>query len=188
MSPNPRNKAGLAVLVAACLLVVAGGALAKKSDRNEPMTIESNSNDGSFADDGITNLTGDVVIIQGTLEVHADKGQIYRKAGEVSRGVFTGKQARLKQVNDDGTPIDATADRIDYDVINNVVTLTGNYKITSPKGTNSGEKMVYNTVTGNMQSGGDGNRVRTVIQPKNKAPGATVGAPSPATPAKPGAK
>lgn len=183
MSPNPRSNAGPALLVAASLLAVAGGALAKQSDRNQPMTIDAASSDGSFADDGVTNLSGDVVIIQGTLEVHADQGQIFRKAGEVSRAIFTGKQARLKQINDDGTPVDAVADRIDYDVINNVVTLTGNYTVTSPKGSNAGQKMVYNTVTGNMQSGGDGTRVHTVIQPKNKPP-ATPGA----APAKPGAK
>ncbi|MDQ1118506.1 MULTISPECIES: lipopolysaccharide transport periplasmic protein LptA [Pseudoxanthomonas] len=184
MCPNPRNKTGLAALAAACLLVVAGGALAKKSDRDQPMTIDSDTNDISFADDGVSTLTGNVVIVQGTLEVHADKGLIYRKAGEVSRGVFTGtktKQPTLHQINDDGTPIDATADRIDYDITNNIITLTGNYKITSPRGTNAGEKMVYNTVTGNMQSGGDGNRVRTVIQPKNKAPAAGA-APAPAKP------
>ena len=64
----------------------------------------------------------------------------------------------------------ATADRLDYDVLNDVITLTGNYKVSSPKGSNSGQKMVYNTKTGAMQSGGDGTRVRTVIQPKNKAP------------------
>ncbi len=182
MSPNPRNKAGLALLVAASLVAAAGGALAKSSDRNQPMTIDAANSDGSFADDGVTNLSGDVVIIQGTLEVHADKGQIFRKAGEISRAVFTGKQATMKQINDDGTPVNATADRIDYDVINDVVTLTGNYKITSPKGSNAGERMVYNTKTGNMQSGGDGSRVHTVIQPKNKA------ATPAATPAKPGAK
>ena len=30
--------------------------------------------------------------------------------------------------------------------------------------------MVYNTKSGNMQSGGDGTRVRTVIQPKSAQP------------------
>lgn len=46
--------------------------------------------------------------------------------------------------------------------------------------------MVYNTKTGNMQSGGDGSRVRTIIQPKNAAPDAATPAPTPA--AKPAAK
>ncbi|WDS37426.1 lipopolysaccharide transport periplasmic protein LptA [Pseudoxanthomonas sp.] len=182
MSPNPRNKVSLGLLVAASLLM-AGAAQAKQSDRNQPMDIQSDSQDGTAAADGVTNLVGDVVIIQGTLEVHASKGQIFRKGGDTVRGVFTGKQARLKQINDDGTPVEATADTIDYDMVNNIVTLTGNYKVTSPKGTNAGQKMVYNTVTGSMQSGGDGTRVHTVIQPKAKAPATPA-----ATPAKPGAK
>ncbi|AER55778.1 lipopolysaccharide transport periplasmic protein LptA [Pseudoxanthomonas spadix BD-a59] len=182
MFPNPRNKARLALLVAASLLIT-GAALAKSSDRNQPMTIDAARSEGSFENDGVTHLSGDVVVVQGTLEVHADNGEIHFRNGEIARAVFTGNQARMKQVNDDGTPVDAVADRIDYDVINNIVTLTGNYRITSPKGSNAGQKMVYNTVTGKMQSGGDGTRVHTVIQPKNKAPTSQTPAP-----ARPGAK
>jgi len=182
MSPNPRSNAVLALVIAGLLTAMATGAWAKSSDRNQPMDITSGGQDGNFGDNATTKLWGGVEITQGTLEINADQGEIYSKDGEISRAVFTGKQARMKQVNDDGTPIDATADRIDYDVINDVVTLTGNYKISSPKGSNAGQKMVYNTRTGNMQSGGDGTRVHTVIQPKNKAP-----APA-ATPSKPGAK
>ncbi|SEL76042.1 lipopolysaccharide export system protein LptA [Pseudoxanthomonas sp. GM95] len=186
MSPNPRSNAVLALLVAGVL--TATGAWAKSSDRNQPMDITSGAQDGNFGDNATTKMWGGVEIKQGTLEIEADQGEIYSKDGQISRAVFTGKQAHMKQINDDGTPIDAVADRIDYDVLNDVVTLTGNYKVTSPKGSNAGQKMVYNTKTGNMQSGGDGTRVHTVIQPKTKAPGATVGSPTPAQPAKPGAK
>jgi lipopolysaccharide export system protein LptA len=182
MSPLPRNKVGRALLLAASLLA-AGGALAKSSDRNQPMDITSGGQDGNFGDNAITRMWDGVEVKQGTLEIQADKGEIHSKDGEISRAVFTGKQARMKQVNDDGTPIDAVADRIDYDVVNDVVTLTGNYTIKSPKGSNAGQKIVYNTRTGNMQSGGDGTRVHTVIQPKNKAPATPA-----ATPARPGAK
>ncbi|MCF5990550.1 lipopolysaccharide transport periplasmic protein LptA, partial [Xanthomonas perforans] len=42
------------------------------------------------------------------------------------------------------------------------------------------------TKTGNMQSGGDGSRVRTIIQPKTPAPAAATPAQTPA--AKPAAK
>jgi len=161
-----------ALLLAAC----AGHAIARSSDRNQEMVIDSGSTDGSFADNGTTVLQGNVVITQGTLDIRAARGEIFMKNGEVSRAVFTGKQAQLKQVNDDGTPVTATADRLEYDVLNDIITLTGNYKVTSPKGSNSGQKMVYNTKTGSMQSGGDGTRVRTVIQPKNKAAAPPSGA------------
>ena len=56
--------------------------------------------------------------------------------------------------------------RQDYDLVNEIVTFTGNYTVKTPKGSNSGQKLVYNLRTGNMESGGDGTRVKTVIQPR----------------------
>lgn len=176
MSPNLPVDIARAVTAALLLAACADHAIAKSSDRNQEMIIDSGSTDGSFADNGMTVLQGNVVITQGTLDIRASHGEIFMKNGEISRAVFTGKQAQLKQVNDDGTPVTATADRLEYDVLNDIITLTGNYKVTSPKGSNSGQKMVYNTKTGSMQSGGDGTRVRTVIQPKNKTAPAPDGA------------
>jgi len=151
-------------------LLVPALALAKTSDRNQPMSLESNSNDCNLTDDdGKCRFTGDVVIVQGTLEIHADVADVYRKNGEVDRVVMSGRQATMKQQMDDGSPMDAQADNIEYRVNDDTVVLTGNYSVKSPKGSNAGQRMVYNTKTGNMQSGGDGTRVRTVIQPKAKA-------------------
>ncbi|MRH02302.1 lipopolysaccharide transport periplasmic protein LptA [Xanthomonas sontii] len=146
-------------------------ALAKSTDRNQPMDINSDASDCNLIDDnGKCHLSGNVVITQGTLEVHADSADIFRKNGEIDRVLLKGKQATLKQEMDDGSPIDGVADNIDYTVSNDTVILTGNYRMTSPKGTNAGQRMVYNTKTGNMQGGGDGTRVHTVIQPKNPVP------------------
>ena len=169
MYPNLHVDTARATLAALLLMLCAGQVQAKSSDRNQEMVIDSGSTDGSFNDNGSTVLQGNVVITQGTLDIRASRGEIFMKNGEVSRAVFTGKQAQLKQVNDDGTPVTATADKLEYDVLNDIITLTGNYKVASPKGSNSGQRMVYNTRTGSMQSGGDGTRVRTVIKPKDKA-------------------
>ncbi|HEY0859862.1 MAG TPA: LptA/OstA family protein, partial [Pseudoxanthomonas sp.] len=67
----------------------------------------------------------------------------------------------------------ATADRVEYDMTSETITFIGNYTVKSPRGSNSGQKMVYNTKTGNMESGGDGTRVRTVIKPKSAQPQGT---------------
>ncbi|OAX56492.1 lipopolysaccharide transport periplasmic protein LptA [Xanthomonas graminis] len=159
-------------------------AMAKSTDRNQPMDITSANQSGNMLDDnGKIRYTGNVVIIQGTLEIHADTADLFRKDGDIDRVVLTGKQATLKQELDDGSPMDAVADNIDYKVGTDTVVLTGNYRMTSPKGTNAGQRMVYNTKTGDMQGGGDGTRVHTVIQPKNAAP-----AGAPAAGAKPAAK
>ncbi|WP_454831992.1 lipopolysaccharide transport periplasmic protein LptA [Pseudoxanthomonas wuyuanensis] len=164
---NPGLPASIVLLL---LLLVPTLALAKSSDRNQPMNIESDSQTGAVQGDGSTILSGNVVLSQGSLDIHAARGEIIRRNGDLSKAIFTGKQVQMKQQLDDGSWMDAVADRIEYDLLTETVTFIGNYTVKSPRGSNSGQRMVYNTTTGNMQSGGDGTRVRTVIQPKSAAP------------------
>jgi len=169
------------LFAAACaisLLVPAFAASAKSTDRNQDMSIDAGAQSGTLVGDGKTVLSQGVIIIQGTLDLRSSDAEIYMKDGEAVRAVFTGKQAKLKQQLDDGSWMDASADRIDYDIKAEVLTMTGNYHVKSARGTNTGQKMTYNTRTGEMNSGGDGSRVRTVIPPKNK-----TAAPAAATPA-----
>ena len=148
-------------------LLVPALALARSSDRNQPMALESATSDCNLADEnGKCRFTGNVVITQGTLHITAASADIFRSNGEPSRVVLTGSQATLRQQMDDGTTMNARADTMDYDVAKETIVLTGNYQVESPRGTNSGQRMTYNMATGNMSSGGDGSRVRTVIQPK----------------------
>ena len=173
---NPMLPARLAKLAPAVLLaatLVPGVATARESDRNQPMDIVADNSGGNLAGgNGKYRFSGNVVIVQGTLEIHADTADVIQKNGETERVVLTGKQATLKQQMDDGTWMNARADNMDYNVNSEVIVLTGNYKVDSERGSNAGQRMVYNTRSGDMQSGGDGTRVRTVIQPKNKAPAA----------------
>ena len=163
------NRALLASAALLLLLPVAD-VVAKSSDRNQAMTIDSGSQSGNMEGNGKTVLGGGVVVTQGTLEIRSAAAEIYMADGEVSRSVFTGKQVKMKQQMDDGTWMDAQADRVEYDMKTETITFIGNYTVKSDRGSNSGQRMVYNTKSGNMQSGGDGTRVRTVIQPKSAAP------------------
>ena len=163
------NRALLASAALLLLLPVAD-VVAKSSDRNQAMTIASGSQPGNMEGNGKTVLGGGVVVTQGTLEIRSAAAEIYMADGEVSRSVFTGKQVKMKQQMDDGTWMDAQADRVEYDMKTETITFIGNYTVKSDRGSNSGQRMVYNTKSGNMQSGGDGTRVRTVIQPKSAQP------------------
>ena len=163
------NRALLASAALLLLLPVAD-VVAKSSDRNQAMTIDSGSQSGTMEGNGKTVLGGGVVVTQGTLEIRSAAAEIYMADGEVSRSVFTGKQVKMKQQMDDGTWMDAQADRVEYDMKTETITFIGNYTVKSDRGSNSGQRMVYNTKSGNMQSGGDGTRVRTVIQPKSAQP------------------
>ncbi len=171
---NPAQRPRLPALLAPALLVLVALApalaLARTADRNQPMTLDSDSSDCNQADaNSRCVFSGNVVIVQGTLEIRADRAEVVQRNGEIDQVILTGRQATMKQQMDDGTMMNATADRIVYAPGSETLTLTGNFKIESPRGSNSGQRMVYNMGTGQMQSGGDGTRVRTVIQPKAAA-------------------
>ena len=166
---NPSLHASLIAMIA---LSVPALAWAKSSDRNQPIYLDSNNQEGVMDGNSTNVWTGNVTLKQGTLDIAAQRAELTQRDGDPSKAVFTGNPVKLKQQQDDGTWMDATANRIEYDMSTETITLIGNYTVKSPRGSNSGQRMVYNTKSGNMQSGGDGTRVRTVIQPKNKAPAA----------------
>ena len=127
-------------LLVAIALVASPLALARKSDRSQPMDVSAGKQVGTLDDSTPTVLSGGVVIDQGTLHAEASRAEISTRGGEISRVVFTGGPARLKQQLDDGTPMNAVANRIDYNVNNETVVFTGSVRIEQPRGTLSGER------------------------------------------------
>lgn len=161
---NPSLRVSLIAIIA---LSVPALAWAKSSDRNQPIYLDSNNQEGVMDGNSTNVWTGNVTLKQGTLDIAAQRAELTQRDGDPSQAVFTGSPVKLRQQQDDGTWMDATANRIEYDMSTETITLIGNYTVKSPRGSNSGQRMVYNTKTGNMQSGGDGTRVKTVIQPKS---------------------
>lgn len=142
------------------------GAQAKTTDRNAPMDIEADRTDAMLGDDSESVLTGSVKITQGSLEVNADRAVIHRKAGDISQVVLTGAPATLKQVADNGEPMNARAAQIVYTLTSDMVVLTGGVVIEQPRGTLRGETIKYDLKTGRLDGGGDGKRVQMRIMPK----------------------
>ena len=165
----------MTVRPASLLLAIAIGALcagpaaARSSDRNQPMDIQAGHQSGTVDYSQPTTLSGGVKITQGTLRIDADTAVISFKDGEASQAVLTGKQAVLKQQLDNGSPMTATANRIDYDMLADVVVLTGNYTVTTQRGSTSGQRLTYNLKSGQVDSGGEnGGRVTMRILPKSQ--------------------
>ncbi|HTI96573.1 MAG TPA: lipopolysaccharide transport periplasmic protein LptA [Rudaea sp.] len=178
-------------LAAACAaLVLAQSAFALSTDRSQPMNIDANyqkstqSRTGKAGDPDITQLDGNVVMAQGSMQAHADHATIYRNpsgvadangnTGSLTRVVLTGKPAHLQQVHDgDCGLMTADADNIDYDNLTGIALLTGNVTVIQHgKGEFHGERMRYNTNTGEMESGDSSasSRVHMVMQPKSEQP------------------
>ncbi len=160
--------ADLAVAVLAVSgLAFAGSAAARTSDRNQPMDIGADHGTLIMGNNGQSVLSGNVTITQGSLNIVAAKAIIDQTGGDISRAQMSGG-VTLKQVLDDGSPINVISSNVDYNLRTEVVVFTGNVAITQPRGTLNGQRVVYNMKTGQVESGGAGNgRVKMRILPKN---------------------
>ncbi len=173
----------LAVLAIACANAAGSNtAWARSSDRSQPMDIDAGRQEGTLDDRAPTILSGGVHITQGTLDIKSDRAVISLAGGDPSRAVLTGSPVVLKQSMDDGTPMTAHASKVDYNLQTEIVVFTGDVEIQQPRGTMSGQRVVYNLSTGRVDSGGEGNgRVKMRILPRNARPGPAQ--PAPARPA-----
>ncbi|WP_242104603.1 lipopolysaccharide transport periplasmic protein LptA [Lysobacter sp. M2-1] len=160
-------------LVAVLGGLVATDAAAKTSDRSQPMDIDAGRQEGTLDDRSPTILSEGVTIRQGSLDIRSDRAEIsLSKNGNPQRAVLTGGPVVLKQQMDDGTPMTARASKVDYNLQTEIVVFTGNVSIEQPRGTMSGERVVYNLKTGQVNSGGEGaGRVKMRIQPKSQGQG-----------------
>jgi lipopolysaccharide export system protein LptA len=146
---------------------------AKTTDRTAPMDIEADRTDAMLGDDSDSILTGGVKITQGSLQVNADRAVIHRRAGDITEITLTGAPATLKQLADNGEPMNARASQIVYTLSTDQVVLTGGVVIEQPRGTLRGETIKYDLKTGRLDGGGDGKRVQMRIMPKTAAGGGT---------------
>lgn len=156
-------------VVALVLSLAAGVALARSSDRSQPIDIESGSAVYSTDDSRPTVLGGGVTITQGTLKITSSNAEITMRNGEAVRAVLRGGPVRITELLDDGTRMNASAASADYDMKADVVVLVGNANVQQPRGTLSGDRITYNMKSGQVASGGaaGGGRVKMRIMPKN---------------------
>lgn len=163
-------------LAKALLLAIAFGsagvAFARSSDRNQPMDVAANSSECSVDANGPCTFSGNVQITQGSLAISAGHADVRRGDGAIREVKLTGSPVQMKQQMDDGALMNARATRIDYNVSTDTIVLIGNAFVEQPgQSSIQSERIVYNTRTGRVQSGGEGNgRVKLRLMPKNSAP------------------
>lgn len=165
--------ANAATLLVVALALVAGDAAARSSDRNRPMDIDAGQSVYSLDANGTAVLSGGVTVTQGTLNIRATRADITQRNGDPVRVVLAGGPVRLNQQLDDGTPMSATASRVDYDLTTEIVVFTGGVNLQQPRGSLAGERVVYNMRSGQVQSGGgeNGGRVKMRILPRSAQQG-----------------
>ncbi len=157
-----------ALLFALAAMLAATTVLARTADRRQPMDIEAGHQVGTFSADSTNTLSGGVHITQGSLDITSSTARITMVDSEPTRAVFSGVPVVLKQVMDDGTPMTARANGVDYNLRTEIVVSTGDVHIQQPRGSMSGQRVVYNLKSGSVESGGEGGgRVKMRILPRN---------------------
>ncbi|MEX1222854.1 MAG: lipopolysaccharide transport periplasmic protein LptA [Idiomarina sp.] len=141
-----------------------------QNDFSQPIKI--NADDESFdIKQNLAIFTNNVVIQQGTLRIEADKLVAERdRERQVEVFVATGAPATYQQQLEDGSLIQAQANEIRYDQLNQILTLTGNAEVNQNDSLVRGGVLRYdfNAQVLTSERGEDDNeQVETIIMPRN---------------------
>lgn len=150
-------------------------ALAEKADRDKPVHLES---DNVTLDDlkKVSVFEGNVLLIQGTLVLRADRVEA-KQNGEGLQSVSAwGKPVSFRQKRDGVDEyIEGFASRMEYDNVQSVLRLIGDARLRKGGDEIRGNQITYDArtefykVVGQEGAVGPSSRVRVIIRPKPKA-------------------
>lgn len=170
---HPHLNCSLLILL---LALVPVGTWAASADRKLPLEVEADRKHTDYKG-GQAVYEGKVVIRQGRMLIHADKAILTLRDNQLDRAQLEGKPVTYQDVDEQGLPLSGQALNMDYKVDNtamgkatgDVLTLTGQAKIERNKDTLSSERITYNLKSEVMDAGGgQGDRVRMILQPRPK--------------------
>jgi len=139
-------------------------------DVEEPVNIEADT--VAFDNEkGVADYQGNVIIIQGSLEIRADKVKIEAPEHEVTSMVAFGSPVNLTQKMDDDQIVKGQGNKVTYNVKGKRIVLLDNAKLEQGKDIIINNYIEYLPDTGELYAGGkkDSGRVKAVFHPTNKA-------------------
>lgn len=165
--------AGRISVLACCLFVMQAHTL--PDDRNQPIEIQANSAERN-AKTGVTTYSGNVDVSQGSIRIAAETVILYSKNNELTKINATGNPATYsQQLTGPDDTVNAKANKIDFDVNNDLITLTGNGSLKQQGGSISGERIEYDVKSERVKaqaaepgSKDSSKRITVVIPPGNK--------------------
>ena len=136
-------RAILAALALAAAGICSTAAVALESDRDQPATVEADEVEYDFRT-GVRTYKGNVVVIQGTLEITGDKLEVIYKDQELQSATAWGRPASFKQ-RPDGKDQDVIGkgERIVLDQIANTLTLFDGASLQQGPDVANGDEIVY---------------------------------------------
>ena len=136
--------------------LVSNQVLALKSDRDQPADIEADDIEFDFQK-GTRTYVDNVLAIQGTLRLKADKLHAVYKDGELDTATLWGSLARFKQRPDNKPDdVEGWAKKIVVDQKANTLTLVGQAALRQGGETARGDTIVYNMANDTLKVRGAG--------------------------------
>lgn len=129
-----------------------------------PIIIDSDTSDSDLRT-GITRFSDNVTIQRGAMLVNADEGVVHQVEGRIAMIELFGSPTTWRDRLDDGSIVQGRANRIEFQVDENVVTLSGDARLEHEGGQFTGNQLIYDLDTESLAGrSSDGNQVRVVIE------------------------
>lgn len=139
------------------------------SDANQPIKLLADK--ATYSErTGVTSYSGTVIITQGTFKMTADNITVNLSQGRnINSAVATGRPATMQQVvTQEKGLAKGQANKIDYNAVTGIVTLTGNAKLVQNGASFSGNVIRYSLKDGDVEAtAGGSQRVELVFPPSN---------------------
>nr|WP_201574912.1 lipopolysaccharide transport periplasmic protein LptA [Psychrobacter sp. H8-1] len=159
----------LCVLPTVMLLALPLYGHALPSDANQPIKLLADK--ATYSErTGVTSYSGNVIITQGTLRLTADDITVnLSQQRSINSAVATGRPATMQQiVTKEKGLAKGQANKIDYNAVTGIITLTGNAKLDQNGASFAGNVIRYSLKAGDVEATAGGNqRVELILPPSN---------------------
>lgn len=159
----------LCVLPTVILLALPLYSHALPSDANQPIKLLADK--ATYSErTGVTSYSGNVIITQGTLRLTADDITVnLSQQRSINSAVATGRPATMQQiVTKEKGLAKGQANKIDYNAVTGIITLTGNAKLDQNGASFAGNVIRYSLKAGDVEATAGGNqRVELILPPSN---------------------
>ena len=125
----------------------------------------------------VTIFTGNVVLTQGSILVHAQKAEASQDPAGFKLLHLLGAPVTFSQLEDDGEKVEGQGNSFDYSTKDNLAILVGRARVKKGDNLVMGDKLTYNTQTqiysassnnSNGTSNSKSGRVTVILQPDQK--------------------
>ena len=141
---------------------------ALSTDRDKPIEVEADELEVR-EQEGISIYQGNVKLVQGSLEINADRVVIhFNEANELTLMEMTGTPATLRQLNDNQQEMWGEAKQIDYTQSKSLLELRDSARLSQAGDIIESDLIRINTESNSLQAGSmeSDQRVKMLIQPK----------------------